>query len=317
MNRELAQLQRLLWGDGRRSVLLVLQAMDTGGKDGTIRKVFSGVNPQGVDVHGFGVPGPHEAEHDYLWRVHLRTPAKGRIAVFNRSHYEDVLVVRVNDLVSSDVWSKRYRHIREFERMLDDEGTTVRDLGAPGGEAIALAAEVARGEFPGPEILPAGHLLCVTGGHGAFVGRAVSEAEGFAAAARTEMDAGARWLKLAVTGGMMTPGVDPNEQQMPSPHILAAVQAGCCHGGRDVHWAVFLERTVTPLLKSTKPPSLSTLCEKYHIPDEAKASNMIITVKRRFQAELVRHVRLAVGSDADVQQEICDLLKILSNHGAG
>lgn len=125
MNRELAQLQRLLWGDGRRSVLLVLQAMDTGGKDGTIRKVFSGVNPQGVDVHGFGVPGPHEAEHDYLWRVHLRTPAKGRIAVFNRSHYEDVLVVRVNDLVSSDVWSKRYRHIREFERMLDDEGTTI------------------------------------------------------------------------------------------------------------------------------------------------------------------------------------------------
>lgn len=125
MNRELAQLQRLLWGDGRRSVLLVLQAMDTGGKDGTIRKVFSGVNPQGVDVHGFGVPGPHEADHDYLWRVHLRTPARGRIAVFNRSHYEDVLVVRVNDLVSKDVWAKRYRHIREFERMLEDEGTTI------------------------------------------------------------------------------------------------------------------------------------------------------------------------------------------------
>lgn len=125
MNRELAELQRLLWGDGRRSLLLVLQAMDTGGKDGTIRKVFSGVNPQGVDVHGFGVPGPHEADHDYLWRVHLRTPAKGRIAVFNRSHYEDVLVVRVNELVPQETWSRRYDHIRDFESMLVDEGTTI------------------------------------------------------------------------------------------------------------------------------------------------------------------------------------------------
>jgi DNA-directed RNA polymerase specialized sigma24 family protein len=99
--------------------------------------------------------------------------------------------------------------------------------------------------------------------------------------------------------------------------VLAAVQAGCCHGGKGVHWAVFLARTVTPLLTNTKPPSLSTLCAKHHIPDEAKASNMIITVKRRFQAELVRQVRLAVGSDADVQKEIGDLLKILSNHRAG
>jgi len=87
--------------------------------------VFSGVNPQGVDVTGFGVPGPHEAEHDYLWRVHLRTPARGRIAVFNRSHYEDVLVARVNALVPSEVWSRRYDHIRNFEAMLSDEGTTI------------------------------------------------------------------------------------------------------------------------------------------------------------------------------------------------
>lgn len=125
MNRELAELQRLLWSDGTQSLLFVLQAMDTGGKDGTIRNVFSGVNPQGVDVHGFGVPGPHEMDHDYLWRIHQRTPAKGRIAVFNRSHYEDVLVVRVNDLVPRDVWSRRYEHIRSFESMLDDEGTTI------------------------------------------------------------------------------------------------------------------------------------------------------------------------------------------------
>ena len=125
MNRELSELQRLLWGDGDQALLVVLQAMDTGGKDGTIRKVFSGVNPQGVDVHGFGVPGPHEAAHDYLWRVHRRTPARGRIGVFNRSHYEDVLVVRVNDLVPESVWSKRYNQIRDFEEMLCDEGTTI------------------------------------------------------------------------------------------------------------------------------------------------------------------------------------------------
>ena len=125
MNRELAELQRLLWGDGEQSMLLVLQAMDSGGKDGTIRKVFSGVNPQGVDVYGFGVPGPHETAHDYLWRVHQRTPAKGRIAIFNRSHYEDVLVVRVNQLRPEAVWSRRYEHILNFEKMLTEEGTTI------------------------------------------------------------------------------------------------------------------------------------------------------------------------------------------------
>jgi len=99
--------------------------------------------------------------------------------------------------------------------------------------------------------------------------------------------------------------------------VLAAVEAGCRDNGKDVHWDVFRERTVSPLMENTKPPSLSTLCAKHHIPDEAKASNMIITVKRRFQGELARQVRLAVGSDADVQQEIGDLLKILSRSGAG
>ncbi len=123
--KELAALQRLLWADGSRSLLVVLQAMDTGGKDGTIRKVFSGVNPQGVDVTGFGVPTEEELAHDYLWRVHRHTPAKGRIGVFNRSHYEDVLVVRVAEIAPEPVWRRRYDHIVAFEQMLADEGTAV------------------------------------------------------------------------------------------------------------------------------------------------------------------------------------------------
>lgn len=125
MRQHLAKLQALLWADGNRAVLVILQAMDTGGKDGTIRKVFSGVNPQGVDVRGFGVPSDLEREHDYLWRVHLQAPRRGRIGIFNRSHYEDVLVVRVNDLVEPDRWHKRYQHIRDFEQMLVDEGTSI------------------------------------------------------------------------------------------------------------------------------------------------------------------------------------------------
>jgi PPK2 family polyphosphate:nucleotide phosphotransferase len=128
LNRRLAELQRLLWADGTRSVLLVLQAMDTGGKDGTIRKVFTGVNPQGVDVVGFGVPSARELARDYLWRIHRSTPADGRIGIFNRSHYEDVLVVRVARLVPEDRWRRRYGHIRAFERMLADEGTVIRKV---------------------------------------------------------------------------------------------------------------------------------------------------------------------------------------------
>lgn len=125
MRAGLAELQQRLWVDGSHSLLVVLQAMDTGGKDGTIRKVFAGVNPQGVDVNAFGVPSDEEMDHDYLWRVHAHTPAMGRIAIFNRSHYEDVLVVRVNELAPKTRWSRRYGHIRDFERMLTDEGTTI------------------------------------------------------------------------------------------------------------------------------------------------------------------------------------------------
>jgi PPK2 family polyphosphate:nucleotide phosphotransferase len=122
---ELDLLQQRLYAESRRSVLLVLQAMDAAGKDGTIRAIFSGLNPAGVRVTSFKAPGGPEAHHDYLWRVHAACPARGELGVFNRSHYEDVLVVRVKDLVPEERWRKRYRHIREFERQLADEGTTV------------------------------------------------------------------------------------------------------------------------------------------------------------------------------------------------
>jgi PPK2 family polyphosphate:nucleotide phosphotransferase len=128
LNLRLAELQTRLWAESRQSLLVVLQAMDTGGKDGTIRHVFSGVNPQGVHVRGFGVPSEWELAHDYLWRAHHQAPEAGAITIFNRSYYEDVLVVRVQGLAPEDVWSKRYEHIRHFEKMLSDEGTTVVKL---------------------------------------------------------------------------------------------------------------------------------------------------------------------------------------------
>lgn len=125
LRTELVDLQRRLFADGSKSLLIVLQAMDTGGKDGTIRRVFSGVNPNGVRIARFQKPSDKEFAHDYLWRVHKQTPAKGEITIFNRSHYEDVLVVRVNDLVAPKVWKKRFDHIRHFEALLTDEGTRV------------------------------------------------------------------------------------------------------------------------------------------------------------------------------------------------
>lgn len=121
----LADLQNRLWAESRRSVLLVLQALDAGGKDGTIRKVFTGVNPQGVQVSSFKVPTHHELAHDFLWRIHARVPARGEIGVFNRSHYEDVLVARVEDLVPEGVWRARYPAIRHFEENLAADGTAI------------------------------------------------------------------------------------------------------------------------------------------------------------------------------------------------
>jgi len=120
-----SNLQRKFFASEDSALLLVLQAMDAGGKDGTIRSVLNGVNPAGVDVNSFGVPSDEERAHDYLWRVHDHVPAKGQIGIFNRSHYEDVLVVRVKGFAPESVWSKRYGHIRDFERMLGDEGTHV------------------------------------------------------------------------------------------------------------------------------------------------------------------------------------------------
>jgi len=114
-----------LYAEHKKRLLVILQAMDTAGKDGTISAVFGGVNPQGVRVASFKAPTVPELDHDYLWRIHSQTPAKGEIVVFNRSQYEDVLVVRVHKLVPQEVWSRRYRHINEFERLLVEEGTTI------------------------------------------------------------------------------------------------------------------------------------------------------------------------------------------------
>ncbi len=125
LRKRLAAQQRVMWAEGRHRLLVVFQAMDTGGKDGTIRKVFSGVNPQGVRVVNFKAPSPVELAHDYLWRIHRHSPADGQIVVFNRSHYEDVLVVRVRDLVPEERWARRYDHINAFERLLVDEGATI------------------------------------------------------------------------------------------------------------------------------------------------------------------------------------------------
>jgi PPK2 family polyphosphate:nucleotide phosphotransferase len=125
INDELEVLQEMLYAEQKHKLLIVLQAMDTGGKDGTIRAVFDGVNPAGVKVASFKVPTELELSHDYLWRVHKQTPGKGEMVIFNRSHYEDVLVVRVHNLVDKKVWEKRYEHINQFEKLLADEGTTI------------------------------------------------------------------------------------------------------------------------------------------------------------------------------------------------
>lgn len=122
---QLEVLQERLYAEHKHSILMVLQGMDTSGKDGTIEHVFEGVNPQGVRVASFKAPSPLELEHDFLWRIHEQTPRKGEIVIFNRSHYEDVLVVRVHELVPKKVWSRRYSHINNFEHLLADEGVTI------------------------------------------------------------------------------------------------------------------------------------------------------------------------------------------------
>jgi PPK2 family polyphosphate:nucleotide phosphotransferase len=128
LNERLAELQLLLFAEAKHRVLVVLQGMDTSGKDGTIRHVFKSVNPQGVKVASFKRPNETELAHDYLWRIHSHVPGDGHLTIFNRSHYEDVLVVRVHDLAPKPVWHQRFQHIREFERMLADEGTVIRKI---------------------------------------------------------------------------------------------------------------------------------------------------------------------------------------------
>jgi PPK2 family polyphosphate:nucleotide phosphotransferase len=125
LNDKLEALQELLYAEHKHKVLIVLQAMDTGGKDGAIRRVFDGVNPAGVRVASFKAPTPEELDHDYLWRIHKQVPGKGEMVIFNRSHYEDVLVVRVHNYVPPEVWKKRFDQINEFERTLAESGTTI------------------------------------------------------------------------------------------------------------------------------------------------------------------------------------------------
>ena len=122
---EIDELQTRLYAEGKHKLLVVFQAMGTGGKDGTIRAVFDKMDPQGIRVASFKRPSSRELAHDYLWRVHKETPGNGETVIFNRSHYEDITAVRVRDIYPEERWSKRYDHVRNFEQMLTDEGTTI------------------------------------------------------------------------------------------------------------------------------------------------------------------------------------------------
>ena len=124
-NQKLHDLQYLMYAEGKRSLLICLQGRDAAGKDGTINHVLSAMNPQGCPVTGFKAPSREEKAHDFLWRYHKAAPAKGQVAIFNRSHYEEVLVVRVHDLVPEKVWSRRYEQINNFEKLLHDNGTHI------------------------------------------------------------------------------------------------------------------------------------------------------------------------------------------------
>lgn len=125
LRKEFRELQGKLYAEDKHKLLIVFQAMDAGGKDGTIRAVTQGVNPQGVQVNSFKAPSKRELAHDFLWRIHKAVPERGMIGIFNRSHYEDVLVVRVDQIVSEAVWRPRYAHINNFEKLLTETGTTI------------------------------------------------------------------------------------------------------------------------------------------------------------------------------------------------
>jgi PPK2 family polyphosphate:nucleotide phosphotransferase len=125
LTAKLDQLQEILYAEHKHKILVILQGIDSAGKDGTIRAVFDGVNPQGVQVANFKVPSPQDLDHDYLWRIHAQVPAKGELVIFNRSHYEDVLIVRVHNQISNNECLQRYKQITAFEQMLAEEGTTI------------------------------------------------------------------------------------------------------------------------------------------------------------------------------------------------
>lgn len=125
ITQQMVELQQVLYAENKHSLMVVLQAMDTGGKDGTIRHVFGPLNPQGVRVHSFKTPTAEELEHDFLWRIHSKVPQKGMIGIFNRSHYEDVLIARVHNLAPRKVIEGRYEQINAFEKHLSDNGVTI------------------------------------------------------------------------------------------------------------------------------------------------------------------------------------------------
>jgi PPK2 family polyphosphate:nucleotide phosphotransferase len=125
LQKRLAELQEIQYAQGKTATLMVIQAMDAAGKDSLVKKVFDACNPHGVIVHGFKAPTEQELAHDFLWRIHARTPGRGYVGVFVRSHYEDVLIARVNKLVPKQVWKARYEHINAFEKLLHDSGTRI------------------------------------------------------------------------------------------------------------------------------------------------------------------------------------------------
>lgn len=125
LQNELQELQKLLYAQNKHRVLVVIQAMDTGGKDGCVKNVFSSCDPQGILVRAFKKPSEEELARDFLWRVHAKVPRNGELVIFNRSHYEDIIAVRVKKLFPENVWKQRYTHVENFEKMLADEGTTI------------------------------------------------------------------------------------------------------------------------------------------------------------------------------------------------
>ena len=150
--KKLARQQDLLYAEHKHSVLIVLQAMDAGGKDGTIKHVFSGVNPQGVGVASFKQPTAVELAHDFLWRVHAQAPRGGEIVIFNRSHYEDVLITRVHKLIDKATCARRYQHICDFEALLAESGTTILKFFLHISKEEQLARFAQRTRRPGAQL---------------------------------------------------------------------------------------------------------------------------------------------------------------------